>query len=159
MTHGAEAPNLAVARAALRLATSASRAEEARVKEDLLRKGIRGVAVDFGGPYTESIGSMVQRAIVAARREGVIAPIHPHEGAVAGAAREALAQLAGRALGFNVGGKVAIARLGEHLACAVFVGVGLVHLDDVAVGLAHRAVPDVEGADGSAASGASTAGG
>ncbi|EKP94606.1 MULTISPECIES: HutP family protein [Thermaerobacter] len=139
----AEGPNLAVARAALRLATSATRSDEGRIKDELLRQGIRGVAVDFGGPYVESIGSMVQRAIVAARREGVIAPIHPHEGAVAGAAREALAQLAGRALGFNVGGKVAIARLGEHLACAVFVGVGLVHLDDVAVGLAHRAVPDV----------------
>jgi len=151
VTHDTEAPNLAVARAALRLATSASRGDEARIKEDLLRKGIRGVAVDFGGPYTESIGSMVQRAIVAARREGVIAPIHPHEGAVAGAAREALAQLAGRALGFNVGGKVAIARFGEHLACAVFVGVGLVHLDDVAVGLAHRAVPDVDGAGGDSA--------
>ncbi|GAB6877573.1 HutP family protein [Thermaerobacter litoralis] len=147
MTQTGEAPNLAVARAALRLATSASRTDEARIKDELARHGIRGVAVDFGGPYVESIGSMVQRAIVAARREGVIAPIHPHEGAVAGAAREALAQLAGRALGFNVGGKVAIARLGEHLACAVFVGVGLVHLDDVAVGLAHRAVPDVTARD------------
>ncbi|PZN13144.1 MAG: hut operon positive regulator HutP [Bacillota bacterium] len=143
MTVGGEAhPNLTVARAALRLAASATREEEARIKEELLRQDIRGVAVDFGGAYVESIATMVQRAIVAARREAVIAPVHPHEGAVAGAAREALAQLAGRALGFNVGGKIAIARYGEHLACAVFVGVGLVHLDDVAVGLAHRAVPD-----------------
>lgn len=144
MSHShAQPPNLTVARAALRLATSATRGEETRIKQELLQQGIRGVAVDFGGPYVTSIAAMVQRAIVAARREGVIAAVHPHEGAVAGAAREALGQLATRALGFNVGGKIAIARWGEHLACAVFVGVGLVHLDDVAVGLAHRAVPDL----------------
>ena len=40
----------------------------------------------------------------------------------------------------NVGGKLAIARNGDHLAVAVFFGIGLLHLNEVAVGLGHRVV-------------------
>jgi hypothetical protein len=43
-------------------------------------------------------------------------------------------------MGFNVGGKIGIARSGEHLAVAILFQIGLVHLDDIAVGVAHRAV-------------------
>ena len=42
------------------------------------------------------------------------------EGAVVGAAREALVQVMPKAIGLNVGGKVGIARKGEHLVVAVF---------------------------------------
>lgn len=133
--------NLRVARAALSLATTADREQENRLKKELLRQGVRSVAVDFGGPYLNAMPNAVQKAIVAAKREEVISANHPHEGAVAGAAREAFTQLAPRALGFNIGGKIAVARSTEHLAVAVFTGVGLVHLDDVGVGLAHRAIP------------------
>jgi hypothetical protein len=38
-----------------------------------------------------------------------------------------------------VGGKIGIARQGDHIGVAVFIGVGLLHLDDVAIGLGHRA--------------------
>jgi len=46
-----------------------------------------------------------------------------------------------KAIGLNIGGKVGIARAGEHLSVAAFFGVGLLHLDEVAVGLGHRAAP------------------
>lgn len=133
--------NQDVARAALRLCSTASREEEQNLKQTLLENGIHAVAVDFGGEFVGVIPKIVERAIVAAKREGVIREIHVHEGAVAGAAREAMAQVAARATGFNVGGKIAVAHGGEHLAVAVFVGIGLLYLDDVAVGLAHRAIP------------------
>jgi len=97
--------------------------------------------VDIGGPFVSSIARAAENILVAAKREGVISDSHPHEGAVTGAAREALTQLMPRAAGFNVGGKMAVARCGEHLAVAAFLEVGLLHLDDVGLALAHRAVP------------------
>lgn len=133
--------NLTVARAAVRLALSPTRADEQALKEELRRAGVAGAAADIGGPFLASIPLAIERAIVSAKREGVIRDEHPHVGAVAGAAREALAQVATRATGFDVGGKIGVARSGEHLAVAAFFGVGLIHLDDVAVAVAHRAVP------------------
>jgi len=132
---------MTVTRAALRLALSPTRADEQAVKEELRQSGIAGAAADVGGRYLEIVHVAIERAIVSAKREGVIRDEHPHVGAVAGAAREALAQVGARATGFDVGGKIGVARAGEHLAVAAFFGVGLVHLDDVAVGVAHRAVP------------------
>ncbi|HOL18159.1 MAG TPA: HutP family protein, partial [Bacillota bacterium] len=43
-------------------------------------------------------------------------------------------------LGLNVGGKVGIASDGSHVAVAVFFTVGLLHLNEVAIGLGHRAI-------------------
>ena len=43
-------------------------------------------------------------------------------------------------VGLSVGGKIGIARQDDHVAVAIFFGIGLGHLDEVAVGLAHRAV-------------------
>lgn len=134
--------NLSVARAAVRMALSSSREEEGQLKRDLAQQGIRAVAVDFGGEFYPTVAKALERALVAAKREGVIRDTHLHLGAVAGAAREALSQLGSRALGLNVGGKIGVAKGGEHLAVAVFAGVGLLHLDDVGLGLAHRAVPE-----------------
>jgi hypothetical protein len=130
-----------VGRAAIRLAISESRDEESALKRTLRQDGILAVAVDFGGEYGESIHKVIERSLVAARREGVVPDTHVHQGAVAGACREALQQLVGRALGQNLGGKLAVARGNEHLAVAVYAGVGLSYLDDVAVAIAHRAVP------------------
>ncbi|MEW6547458.1 MAG: HutP family protein [Bacillota bacterium] len=124
------------------MALSISREEEAELKRTLSEHGIRTVAVDFGGEFYSTIPKAVERALVAAKREGVIRDTHLHLGAVAGATREAMVQMGTRAMGLNVGGKIAVAKGGEHLAVAVFAGVGLLHLDDVAVGLAHRAIPE-----------------
>jgi hypothetical protein len=45
-----------------------------------------------------------------------------------------------KAVGLNVGGKIGIARQKEHVSVAVYFGVGLLHLDEVAIGLGHRAL-------------------
>ncbi|MBO8141571.1 MAG: HutP family protein [Firmicutes bacterium] len=129
-----------VARAALRMALSADHAEERHEQRALLARGIRATAVDFGGDFTGSVRRVIERAVVAAKREGVIAATHAEEGAVAGAAHEALVQAGHKAAGLSVGGKVGVARRDDHIAVAIFLGIGLLHLDEVAVGLAHRAV-------------------
>ena len=132
-----------VARAAIRLALTASREEESGLKVELARDGIRAAGVDYGGEYVTSIRRIVERAVVSAKREGVISDAHAEEGAVAGAAHEATQQLMPKALGLNVGGKIGVARGGEHIAVALYVGIGLLHLDDVAIAVGHRAVPGV----------------
>ena len=129
-----------VARAAIMLAMTATREEEAELKAGLPARGIRGAAVDYGGEFIASVMKIIERSVVAAKREQVIGETHREEGAVAGAAREAVSQVADKALGLSVGGKIGIARGGEHVAVAVFFGVGLVHLNEVCVGMGHRAI-------------------
>jgi hypothetical protein len=52
-----------------------------------------------------------------------------------------MSQITPKALGLNAGGKIGISRKDEHIIVAVFLGVGLVHLNEVAIGLGHRAIP------------------
>ena len=129
-----------VARAAIEMALSVTREDERRLKEALRERDIRAAAADFGGEYLLAVKSIVERAVVAAKREEIIKDTHAEEGAVAGATREALSQIMAKALGLNIGGKVGLARRGDHVAVAVFFGIGLLHLDEVAVGLGHRAI-------------------
>lgn len=130
-----------VARAALTLSMSRDRDDERRLRDGFLSEdGIRTAAADFGGEFIPSVSRIIERAIVAAKREGVITEHHSEEGAVAGATREALGQVMNKAIGLNVGGKIGVARSGEHIAVALFFGIGLLHLNEVAIGLGHRAV-------------------
>ena len=129
------------ARAAIMLAISASRDEERRQRAEWATQGVQAIAVDYGGDFVPSVSRMVERAVVAARREGLIQPQHWHEeGAVAGAAHEAITQITGKAMGLNVGGKIGIARCDSHVVVALFMGVGLVHLNEVCIGMGHRAI-------------------
>ncbi|MCR4399764.1 MAG: HutP family protein, partial [Syntrophomonadaceae bacterium] len=78
----AEIGSRAVASAAIRIALTASRAEEAELKRRLWEElQIKAVAVDYGGEFIHSVGKIVERAVVAAKREGVIKDTHPDEGA------------------------------------------------------------------------------
>lgn len=129
-----------IGRAALRIAISANRTEENIVKEELVAKGIKATAVDFGGDFLPSVVKIVERAVVAAERQGLVSSTHVGAGAVAGAAHEALEQAKLKAIGFNVGGKIGIARCGEHLCVAIFMGVGVLNLNEMCVGLAHRSL-------------------
>lgn len=129
-----------IAASAIKMALTETRDEENILKEQLRKSGISSVAVDFGGEYISTVKKIVERTVVAAKRENVIKDIHAEQGAVAGAAREALSQIMPKAIGFNIGGKVGLARHGDHLSVAVYLGIGLVHLDEVAIGLAHRSV-------------------
>lgn len=129
-----------VVKAAITMALTNDREEEKEVKKKLAEKGIKAAAVDYGGEFITSVMKIVERAVVSAKREGVIAECHNEEGAVAGAAREALSQVMPKAVGLNVGGKIAVARSGEHVSVAVFFGIGLLHLNEIAIGTGHRVV-------------------
>ena len=130
-----------VSRAAVLMCMTLTRDEEKALKAQLLEEDVRAAAVDYGGEFVPSIVKIVERAVVAAKREGVItAGQFKEEGSVAGAAHEALTQVADKALGLNVGGKIGIARSGDNVAVAVYFGIGLLHLSEVAIGLGHRAI-------------------
>lgn len=130
-----------VAKAALMISMTDNRDEENELKANLLAEGIHTAAVNYGGEFVSSIVRIVERAVVAAKREHVIGDSsHHEEGAVAGACREAIAQVTSKALGLSVGGKIGIAREGDHVAVAVFFGIGLVHLNEICIGMGHRAI-------------------
>lgn len=129
-----------IARAAITLAMS-TREEEAVLKEAYKKTGIKSAAVDIGGDIIQSISKILERTMVASKRNGIVKDSHVYEGAIAGATREALAQVMNKAAGFNVGGKIGIARFREHLSICIFLTIGMFRLDDVVIGLAHRAIP------------------
>jgi hypothetical protein len=129
-----------IASAAIKMALSEDRNEEKIMKESFARKKIRVAAVDFGGDFINSVMKIVERAVVSAKREGVIKECHVEEGAVAGAAREAISQIMPKSIGLNVGGKIGVARYNDHISVAMFFGIGLLHLNEVTVGLGHRVV-------------------
>ncbi|MDR3050224.1 MAG: HutP family protein [Oscillospiraceae bacterium] len=129
-----------VARAALLLAITRTREEEREQRGFWLTQGVQVTAVDFGGDFVPSVMRMVERAVVAAKRENLIGETFQEEGAVGGAAHEAITQITGKALGLNIGGKIGVARCGVHVAVALFMGVGLVHLNEVCVGMGHRVI-------------------
>lgn len=136
----AEAGSKEVCKAAIRMSISATRKDEDNLKQKYSTIGIHTAAVDYGGEYIASVMKIVERAVVAAKRENLIKEHHKEEGAVAGAAREAVAQISQKAIGLNIGGKIGIARHEDHIAVAIFVGIGLLHLNEVAMGLGHRAI-------------------
>ena len=131
-----------VAKAAIRVAITSSRAEEERLIGRLREKEIQAVAVDVGGDIINSVHLMIERAIIASRKSGLSrGECHLDDGAIAGAAREAVSQIASKAMGLNGGGKIAVCRYQEHLTVCVFMSIGLLHLNEVVIGLGHRSIP------------------
>ena len=129
-----------VARAAIILAMTSSREEEIIQKQRLTAMEIKSAASDFGGDFVGSVMKIIERAVVIAKREGIIGEKSHEEGAVAGAAHDAVIQVIDKAMGLNIGGKIGVARAEGHVAVAIFFTVGLVHLNEVCVGMGHRAV-------------------
>ena len=129
-----------VARAAIILAMTSSREEEIIQKQRLTAMEIKSAASDFGGDFVGSVMKIIERAVVIAKREGIIGEKAHEEGAVAGAAHDAVMQVIDKAMGLNIGGKIGVARAEGHVAVAIFFTVGLVHLNEVCVGMGHRAV-------------------
>lgn len=133
--------SMEVAKVATQMAISTMEEEE-KLKAEYKKEGILATAVNIGGNINESTTKIMERTLVASKRSNVIREEHLHEGGVIGATRDALMQVRERATGQNVGGKVGIARKGEHLSVCIFLSVGLLHLDEVVIGIGHRAVPE-----------------
>lgn len=129
-----------ISKAAIQMALSATREDEKKMQEVYAENGVKTAAVDFGGEFIVSIMKMIERTVVASKREGIIGETHNEEGAMAGATKEAISQISSKALGLNVGGKIGIARAGEHVAVCAFFGIGLLHLNEIAIGLGHRVI-------------------
>lgn len=131
--------SLETAKAAIKMAIS-SREEEKKLKKSFAAEDISTAAVDFGGEFNKSIADIIERAVIAAKREKIINKSHAAQGAVAGAAHDAVTQIMPRTMGLNVGGKIGLARSGEHIVVAVFFGVGMFNLNEVTIGLSHRSL-------------------
>ena len=65
-----------VAAAALKMAISRSREEERVFKEMLREEGIQAAAVDFGGEMLQAVKTIIERAVVAAKREFLVGDSH-----------------------------------------------------------------------------------
>ena len=109
-----------VSKAAIQVALTDSRDEETSLKEMYAEQGMRSAAIDFGSDFSSAVPKILERAVVAAKREGVIGSTHSEEGAVAGAAHEALQQIMNKCLGLNLGGKIGIARYGSHISAVSY---------------------------------------
>ena len=130
-----------VAKAAITIAMS-TREEEVELIKKFKKQNILGAGVDIGGDLVASIPKIIERAVVASRRSGVTKECFVHDGAVAGATREAIIQVSSKTIGLNIGGKIGIARCRGHLTVCIFLSVGLLHLDEVVVGIGHRSISD-----------------
>lgn len=129
-----------IASAAIKIALTADRQEEKEVQTEFALIGISTAGVDYGGEFINSVKKIIERAVVSSKREGVISDSHSEEGAVAGATHEALSQIMPKALGLNIGGKIGIARYNDHITVAIFFGIGLLHLNEISIGLGHRVI-------------------
>ena len=129
-----------VAVAAVKMAMTTSREEEKAVCKMFANTDIKTAAIDYGGEFSTAVPKIIERAVVAAKREGLIGESHAEEGAVAGAAHEAISQIYNKAIGLNLGGKIGLARSEGHFTVCVFFAVGLLNLNDIAMGLGHRAI-------------------
>lgn len=135
-----EAGSREVCKAAIQIALTDTRESELLMKAENLKDGIKSAAIDFGSEFASAVPKILERAVVAAKREGVIGATHAEEGAVAGAAHEALQQIIEKCIGLNLGGKIGIARYGSHISVCVFFAIGLLNLNDIAIGMGHRVV-------------------
>ena len=128
-----------VAKHSVQLAISI-RDQEVVLIQELKEEGVKAAAVDIGGNLISSVPKIIERALVATKRSGIIEDCHLHDGAVAGATREAIMQVSAKANGLSVGGKIGIARSGEHLSVCIFLSIGLLHLNEVVIGIGHRSI-------------------
>lgn len=135
-----ESNSTKIAKIATRMAIC-EREEENELKRIYSEKGIKVTAVNIGGNINSSISKILESALVASKRNGLIREEHLHEGAVIGATRDAIIQVENRASGQNVGGKIGIARGGEHISVCLFLSIGLLHLDEIVIGIGHRSLP------------------
>ena len=128
-----------ICRIALKMSIS-SREEEKKLIKEYAEKKIKVAAVDVGGAIPSARFKFIESTLLAAKRNGIIQDEHVHDGAVIGAIREAMNQIESNINGLSVGGKIGIARNGEHLGVAIFLSVGILQFNEVISAVAHRSV-------------------
>ena len=133
-----------VARFATNLVSTGSREKEMEYRKYLETFEVQSVALDFGGKFEKVVPQIIENGAVAAQRCGLIEDQHVQIGDIVGAIHQVLIKLGSIAVGLNVGGKLAIARYKEHLCVAIFAEIGLIHLNEVFINIAHRSVPYCE---------------
>lgn len=129
--------SLDIPKEAVRLALT-TREEEKELIGKIQSMGGHAAAADIGGNISISISKILERALVASKRAGLIPEEYAAEGAVMGATRDALMQILERSNNFNVGGKIGLVRMGEDIAVCIYVSIGLLHLNEFAIGIGHR---------------------
>lgn len=139
---GERAGNEATKRA-IRMAIS-TRDEERGLIEEFAKGGFKCVAVNVGGKMPNIVPKIIENALVASVRKGIIEDTRTYNGAIAGAIREALNQIQNNMNGLSVGGKIGVARQGEDLSVALYFSIGLLHLNETVMAVSHRAVPLLE---------------
>ena len=128
-----------ICRIALKMSIS-SREEEKELVKAYKEKNVKVAAVDVGGSMPNSRFKFIESALIAAKRNNIIQDEHVHDGAVIGAVREAMSQIETNINGLSVGGKIGIARQGEHLSVAIFLSVGILQFNEVIRAVAHRSI-------------------
>ena len=106
---------------------------DAVLKAFLAKQGLVNVSVkEKPKPLFESKGKIKSKDILFFTRQ--------YDGAVIGAIREAMNQIESNINGLSVGGKIGIARNGEHLGVAIFLSVGILQFNEVICAVAHRSI-------------------
>lgn len=129
-----------LAAAAIRITLTTDMEVEKEFQRRMAKDNVKVAAVNYGGDFIASINKIIERAVVAAKREGLISATMGEEGAVAGATREAVSQIMDKAIGLNVGGKIGIARYENQICVCLFFGIGLLNMNDICIGLSHRSM-------------------
>ena len=112
--------SLDVARAAIQVALTSTRQSEENMIAKLGERGLRAAAVDIGGNISETVHVVIERAIIASRKCHITEENHIHDGAIAGAAKDAIMQISARVNGLNGGGKIGICRGGVNSVTMFF---------------------------------------
>ncbi len=134
-----ESKSFEVSKIAIKMALT-TREEEKEMKKEYRKKGILVAAVNIGGKMPDITLKIIESSMVAAIKNDLIKDNRGHNGIIVGAVREALNQVSQKSNGLNVGGKVSLVRVGEDLVVAVLLNIGILHLNEVTVAMAHRII-------------------
>jgi len=117
-----------------------TREEEKMLKEKYKKLGILTAAVNIGGKMPDITIKIIENSIVSAIKNGLVEDNRSHNGIIVGAVRDALSQVSNKTNGFNVGGKISLVRIGDDISVAVLLNIGILHLNEVAIAMAHRVI-------------------
>ncbi|RUA08509.1 MAG: hut operon positive regulator HutP [Fusobacteria bacterium] len=117
-----------------------TREEEKVLKEKYKKLGILTAAVNIGGKMPDITIKIIENSIVSAIKNGLVEDNRSHNGIIVGAVRDALSQVSNKTNGFNVGGKISLVRIGDDISVAVLLNIGILHLNEVAIAMAHRVI-------------------